>query len=401
MIFRKLSLLLLFAASSAYAEISGHAYLGSQNVRVDPDECKFIAENAPHPYLSYLDSTFGESNACLRRFLRAAGDKPNTVEVYMSNEVCRLKGNCQKDADFLPHVPTNVYNEKLCAKDPVILQAVKKKQRQIRRHLELYGKPTTKKLLAIGLESMYSKCAANTLIETAIQVGWKREEIVHNPKNIAPFHGDAGAGFLEHHGLQPVKGTFPTIISLDGECPDFCNGCDKFPGNKLSSHDLSSWLRKNGPRTSYFAFWCPGSNGLTLDSGSAPPPRSRHPKLSSFELNRSYQIAGYLPVKPSNPHNEDGCTSIQDFGNGNILKQSDHEGTVAVLVDRYATVELVAPNGKKFPMEYSGTGNPYNGKDRHHYRIRDRDFHTFPNNLMLKGNGKVCRRSYISGERQG
>lgn len=113
----------------------------------------------------------------------------------------------------------------------------------------------------------------------------------------------------------------------------------------------------------------------------------------------------YSVRKKIRQHHLKGCEFIRIFspGSGNVAKESDHGGFVAVMRFRLRRPRLVQPNGRIHRLRYTGEGNPWKGEARHHYRTRRR-FKTYPDKLVLKGRWnkrRVCWKLFKSGERHG
>lgn len=404
-------LLLCLIPFAALAE-SGHGFavLALQH---DSTPCKPIvkyARKAPAPYLSFLLDSFGTSKACARAYTKAAAGKTHFLQVYLSNEVCRRKGNCAP-YEFLANLSVGEYNSRLERGDSRVITRVVKQARKAHQICEGVKNDRTKCLLAIGLESQYTEGAARAISEAAVSAGWPREALIHNPVNTGPYQGYGGAHYYESHGLHaPTKERSRGIVTLDGETPDLCPPGGATIGSRISNEGLQSWSRSYQARAAFIAAWCPAHQGLRADSSVAPKPRSRVLRLRARDFTTWLRVAGAgeLPSVSvsTGAHNEKGCTRIVNFRSGNtVVKESDHGGVVVVFdehLPRYSRVRIVEPSGKATKLDYTGTGNPIGGIPRHHFRKSSRPWATFARNSVLKAKKKKrvdCWKFQESGRR--
>jgi len=373
----------------------------------------FVAKHYPKPHLGYLDHTFGTKARCIKKFLQIAKSKPHTLKVHISNEVCRRKpGSCQPGIDFLSNLSVDQYNQALEQGNKKILKQIRKKARKLRLDHQSWGNSNTKLLISTGLESQFSSQKAyQAVVNQFIKAGWKHDQIVHNPVIMSPYQGRTNPNhILEFHKLRSASA--PRSSSNDGFRPDSC-GPEKgsFSGDQLSDSDLLGRYSDAKQRgDSYFAFWCGGHQGLSnLGSGSAPFPRERNIAASVGVVRRHAELIG-IPLPPPNgggsgsSHNTKGCKVVREFGSGNLAKESDHGGLVALFTDQkqFKKVIVIAPDGSKTGLNWSGWANPINGKDRQHWR-HPKHWNQFKDNSVFKtAHSKkktVCYRAYKAGER--
>lgn len=365
--------------------------------------------------LGYLHSTFGNSNTAIKAFMKGVRGKPHKVIARISNEVCRRYNGCQV-GDFLRKLSVQEYNNKLAINDKETRKQVKKRIKRIKKYWQKYGDAHTDLYISLGLESQFSKEAVKTLIQIALEAGIDESNIIHNPVHMAPYHGKAGySGIIsEYHVMQPSPGEAGYIVSHDGFRPGYCgNEAGSITGNYLSDTYVQSWAINNRNAAVANEIWCGKWQGLSTgnsNDGGIPKPRNRVITASIGVLDRYRQLTGMGGAQPpaGGNHHKKGCTKFIQWGKGDVLKESDHGGTVFVSRKKYKRVLLVEPNGKKYKMEYTGPGNPLNGKDRHHYR-RPEHWAAFKNNAVIKGKLKQkllktktqCFLAGQSGERHG
>ena len=393
-------ILLLDLAAIAKADAKlGWAFLAAEHKEFPAARCAEYAKASPAPFLAVLADSFGTNKACLRRFMVASKGKPTAFQYYAGNGAGRRKQ--LRSYEFLHRLNKDQYNQKLCSGDRGVKNAVIKQARKLKRRCEKVSHPQATCLLSPELESQFTECALNKWVTYAKQAGWKEAQLVHNPVNTGPFQGRGAAGIIERHGLLKLeKGSH---IGLDGTCPDHCGPCG-ITGDRVKDDAIVQWVATHKDREGFFSLWCPEHQGLHVDSGAAPEPRRRNIRVSesSFSVgNRNIGLNIGSPSKPAGKHNLKGCKTTKDFKGGDVAKESDHGGFVAVLVNQLSRARLVAPTGKSWLLRYTGAGNPYQGKDRHHYR-HSQSFFKFPDNLVLKGKEKgknACYKMYKSGTR--
>jgi hypothetical protein len=410
-----LAIFVLLLSNIAVAEEAkfGWAMLALQHKDFPCKKLDPYINKAPHPYVSVLWDTFGDSNKCLKRFLKKSKNKPHTLQVYMSNEVCRRKGNC-RSYEFLPKLSVGEYNKRLANGHKKTFKAVRKKATEIRKFCESTGNHNTNCLIAIGLESQFTKQATKALVNQVKLAGWADDKIIHNPVNVGPYHGLGGAYYYESHGLWADlrEGQERSIVSLDGTRPDLCGSSGEFSGDRVTDKDMQKWRDHYKTRTSFAALWCGPMQGLTTSTVAAKPARQRSLWVRSESINRYSELMGLgkenkksNEVKPSldndKPKNK-GCHKTEKFsGLGiTVLKESDHGGVVAVFDPKYKRkfkrVLIESPDGKKHRLKFANWANPYNGRDRQHWRDRSKSWASFEDNSVLKA---LYKKSLFSRKR--
>lgn len=250
----------------------------------------YLAKRAPHPYLGAMWSSFGTSRQCWKDFIQYSGDKIHTLQLYASNENCRKKRICAH-YEHLPTLSPDAYNKRLCKGRRKTLNRTRRLFKKIFTWFQENRKPNTKPLLALGLESAYSKCAARRLVRIAKRVGFKKKQIVHNPDSRG-YQGNVGAGLYEWHGVRQ-HGLRPSIGTLDGVRVEICQGNGSISGDSLSSLEVKRWVQRHRKSNKYLGLWCPLHQGLKANSQSVGDPRSRKFKVSIREVDRGLAIAGY------------------------------------------------------------------------------------------------------------
>lgn len=402
---------------SAFADANvGMAFLAAKNKRFPCDQLLEFYKGAPHPYLAILEGSFGSSSRCVRKFLKASKSRPHTLQYYISNEVCRRKGNCERRGSYelMGSYSVSQYNKALEQKNRKVVKAVKKRAKKILRECRRNGSPNTKCLLAIGLESQFSERAAKALVQIAMSAGWQSEQIVHNPVHMAPYHGYAGAYYYESHGVRhtkPTKDPSRNIVTLDGDDPSFCNKGRPGISNQVSFSDLQRWTERHRKRTAYIAYWCSVHQGIVGDSGTSPKPHLRTPRVDSGDIAPLRQLAGFSEAPEPQEYNTKQCQKVFNPGGGFIWKNSDHhgeagsphQGMVVIFPSKFPKefkrVDVVSPDGKRSKLKYTGKANG----GRQHWRDNHRLIGGFSDYSVVKAYHKrrkaYCWRIQKAGER--
>ena len=365
---------------------------------------------APHPYVSVLYGSFGTKTKCLKRFTSMSSKKKHTIQFYMSNEVGRRKNNLAS-YEFLPNLSVGEYNKKLERNNRRVVKKVKRQSKAIKKLCSSISNTNTRCLIAIGLESQFSKGATKRLVNI-LKEEWNVENIIHNPVEQAPHHGRSGANYYESHGLfaVPRGPASKNIVSLDGATPDLCPGGGIIIGDRVSDAAMRGWAARYRRTTAYAGNWCPMHQGLRLDSGVLGHPRQRLPRVTNREFVKWNSIIENSTPKKENPNakfHTVGCGKVEKWGSGSLIKESDHGGVVALFSPSYrhfSRVEIVSPTGKKFSLKYTGMANPFNGKDRQHWRDSNKPYYTFKNKSVVKaksGSHTFCWKVPVAGKRYG
>jgi hypothetical protein len=285
---------LLFALPCRGETTFGHAALASQARNFPQAALSQWDEAAPAIYHATLWGTFGADRAYIKSILR--GDKPATLNVYVSNEVCRVKGNCAR-YELMPELSTAQLRHALERGDDYVIRQFSQKFRDIRNFCEVNRNEHTRCLLTLGLESIDSRRSLRVKVKAAIRAGWSLKQLVFNPKSTSPFRDVGSAWFLELHGggLYSFR-TSPgrSIISLDGTDPRFCNGGRPGIPNQISESQLRRWSDYYRNRTRYAGYWCSVWQGIGGgDSANSLEPRLRTPRVDGSDISRLLEIAGY------------------------------------------------------------------------------------------------------------
>jgi hypothetical protein len=275
-----LVLLLWILPTIVSAQTFGFVMLASGNKHFPcATVLKFYATKLTEIYHATLWAGFGKDNTCNKKIF--ALPKPVTMEFYLSNEACRRKGNCEA-VDLLPWLNISAYNKAL--EDGTARRPVKKRASEILAFCRQNKKEGDKCILSLGLESNYTKGAAQNVSKYVRAAGWKRGDLAYTPTwgcldpSIAYFH--------EHHGLY-IDEDVParrSIISVDGNTLDFCKQDGKSNYDKISSTELRNWLKQS--RVGYFAGWCPMWQG----SGQSGSRLQRTYTIPRIELSEFLEI---------------------------------------------------------------------------------------------------------------
>lgn len=250
----------------------GWALLAIQHKKFPCRSSTEVAKIYKKPYIAYLDSTFGRKTECLAHFISEAGSKKHFLQVYVSNEVCRRKGNCQR-GDFLKHYSVNRLNYKLSRRDIGLEIRFKNRFRRILLELLAISSPNTKIRISPGLESQYTSAASITLSAWLLEVGWLKKQMILNQVGNAKYQGYAGYGFKESHSSN-LRTSLSYGGSLDGECNSQICNCVGF-SNTSNQASLNKFLRNK--KADYLLAWCPKHQGLSsVSTIHAPPPRKRN-----------------------------------------------------------------------------------------------------------------------------
>ena len=274
---------------SAFAAAHNEFGYGSENCT---QLLRFLdAQN--EPFLAFVWRTFGTNYSCINSYLARNSHKKHWLEIHVSNEVCRRNFNCYSQ-ELLPGMPADVLNAKIGANDKAVLSAYANRMKEVASFCASFGNNNTGCLLSLGLESQYDERAAKTLAKLAQQNGWLDSELVHNPVGGDLYKGDAGAYYLEFHGLQLDTGQRPrekTIVSLDGSESDLCGINRQSNNNQFSRNQLLEWLHVNTSSADKIALWCGMWQGLNgQPSRFAKNPMERNPGFSSEVVDKFLNI---------------------------------------------------------------------------------------------------------------
>lgn len=413
-------------ARNAGAFLAARGYGGSRD-----NTCKNMLsffEGSSHPELFFVWNTFGTKGRCIKAFTDKFKDRPHTLHIYSSNETCRAKGNCYPH-EFFANMSVTRFNQVVGKqKKKSAIKKLKKRYARILKRCKGMGNANTNcRLVPSGLESRFNAQTTRYLFTLAKESGWQLSQLVFNPVSTAPFKGDPGTFFFEHHGMRASLGDLPAgrgIVSLDGSFANFCDFKGPSNGDRISESDVREWYQRFKSRAHSIAAWCGEWQGLRTDSGSAPNPRERRFTVSSAPVRTFRALAGLgtspqpTPTPaPDGPHNLNRCSKVFNtvLGNKNynatLIKESDHGGLVTVFAPnhskRFLKVSVVAPLTTPKPravaLSFSGWANPVNGKDRQHWRKTGRAWANFENNSVLKAStdsGMLCWKLRKAGQRQ-
>lgn len=401
-----LILAVLLASRYATAEIrAGWAYLAAEHKNFPAKECAAYGRLDNNPFMAVLPDTFGVSRKCIRNFMKASKGKPTGWLYYMGNGSGRRKK--LYPYEFLHRLSASEYNQKLCSGHRGTKNAVISQARKLRKRCNRYAHNKAECLIALELESQFTECAAKKMVNYVKQGGWHAKQIIHNPVNIGPYQGRGNAHYLERHWVfnKPAEKNYH--LGVDGGCADHCHtggGCG-ITGRRVSDADIKEWYSRYKEREDQIlTLWCPEHQGLYKNSGGAPEPRRRDIRVTRYSVNGGNNLIGNNvgpTPPPAGDHDLRRCDVVREFRGCNVAKESDHGGFVAVMADKLNNARLVTPKGRKYKLRYTGTANPCNGKPRHHYR-HSKQFHTFPDNMTLKGkvkNKTECFKLYEAGRR--
>jgi len=392
----------------------GGAFLASGHKRFPCQKIMPLHKASPNAYHATMWQTFGPSNTsagnrCWRKYMKSMESKPHTLQFYLSNEVCRRKGNCYKQ-ELNSKLSVSEYNKKLCNGHRKTLKKVKKRMNQIKDFCGRYGNVNTNCLLAVGLESQFSECAAKKLVDTAIGEGWDRKKLIHNPVHNAPYLQTGGAYYYEQHNtsLHFPSGIAQSrrIITLDGIDPNYCKDAQGREGisDRISAPDLQSWTDNNKNRVSYLGYWCSVQQGITGSTATSPDPRKRSPYVASRDINKFIAHAKFKPQSPGSPprYNTKNCDLVmesKDGPGGFLWKESEHGGLVVLFPGKYKAqfkrVVVLKPSGARDKLDFSGWANPDQNGERQHYRSSKRP-DQFPDRSVVRATFKT---SVFSGNK--
>ncbi len=280
--------------SAAVAETTfGLAVLASHAETFPKDPVQEWNRTVPEIYYATLWETFGTHRELTKEIL--SGEKPATVEIYLSNEVCRWKNNCA-DFEFLPKYSVNAMQKALEQGDPSVIESYRAKAKEIKEFCDAHKKPQTKCLLTLGLEAVDSKKSLAAKVAAAKAAGWAQESLVFNPKSTSPFQRVGAAWYLELHGRKLAE--FPTppdrsIVTLDGDDVVFCNDNKPILRDPMTEEALHVWVAHYRTHARYVGFWCSGHQGITGgDSSKSGSPRSRAIQLPMADIQKFLRFAG-------------------------------------------------------------------------------------------------------------
>jgi hypothetical protein len=279
--------------------VYGFAALASAGKGFDCAPMLNFYRKAPQVYHASMWQTFGKRRACWKKIFSL--NKKVHFQVYISNEVCRKKGNCAS-YEVLPDLSVKELNLRLEKNDKAVLRFYKVKSEFIRNKLNLWKKAEDKIYLSPGLESLFTRLALKNLVSALEKGGWDRNEIIHNPSEVSNFRDAGDAGRLEWHNSNHTSGMRYERIAIepkkfnftfDGADPDFCNGGRTGLSDRISEANLRRTADFYRNRARFVGFWCSNWQGLSGDSGSAPDPRNRKFVVDHRDFERFRLIARY------------------------------------------------------------------------------------------------------------
>lgn len=239
-----------------------------------------IAADREIPVLrkAVLWNTFGNDTGCLEQYL--ADPRLAALEIHLINEVCQRHGRCGK-YEFLAGMTVKEYNAKLLAKDPVLVERLRKYLEAPARLLEQHRRPHTACFISPGLESNLSHAAAVTLMEL-VQPHFPACKLVWNPVGGSPHARPIPGTLFEAHGpYSPLSP--PCIANLDGVDVSFPNR-PALVSPSIAAHELRGYFNRYATCEATFV-WIAEDNGLTGSRTFIDPRQRRNfPSAATFSL---------------------------------------------------------------------------------------------------------------------
>jgi hypothetical protein len=270
---------LLLAVQPVEAQTLGGAFLASGNSRFPCSKVvKWHKRIGGEVYHATLWRSFGESKRCYKRLF--ALKQPVTLQFYLSNEAGR-RNRTLESVDLLPALDVFTFNALLETGARAVISRVQSRAASIWAFCEAHTKQGDRCLLALGLESNFTKGAALAVAKAVKSAGWHYRDLVYNPAYF--YRGTDVTFYYEQHSLQqsPVSAK-RTIISLDGNHFHKCQGRSNY--DQISTAELRYWFNTN--RVHYFGAWCFGWQG----NGQCGRRSKRAFSVGKSELNQFLEI---------------------------------------------------------------------------------------------------------------
>lgn len=251
-------------AAVQYKGVSSYAILSP---RYPCSQLLRIVRKVVHPGINALYGTFGINASCLSRIERVISNRPNLLEIFFSNEVCRRNGRCYA-GELFPNLSVASFNRKLEDQDPTILPAIAQRYDSIDRLLNKVRGPNTQVLISF-LEDNFTDEAYVNFTRILRGLGYQ-DGFSRNP--VAPSRDHVVSDAIELHGLEPSTGSgihTQLIANNDGEV-------GRGPGA-----ECGAFVRRFPGALARF-IWDREGQGYTVDKFTLP--RDRHFRLSQSRV---------------------------------------------------------------------------------------------------------------------
>ncbi|MBD1999228.1 hypothetical protein H6G00_21865 [Leptolyngbya sp. FACHB-541] len=237
--------LLIFAASPSGAnpsDASSEPYIGlsafaAMNPSFPCDSWLRTTRGLNKPAMAVLWGTFGNSGACMERFLYQNRNRPHLLEIHFSNQTCLEveDGRRCEDGELLRfnerRQPANTqdFNQEVL-QNPALQNRIRDRIRRINQWLITHKNSNTKAVVSLGLEDEYSLEAFEKIVNLFQEVNRETPldfETVRSPEiyeyslEAARFAGYTG--YLELHPGSPTEtpdlSQYPIWTPPDGQPP--------------------------------------------------------------------------------------------------------------------------------------------------------------------------------------
>lgn len=254
----------------------GWAFLCAMKKDFPCDNALHAFVDEPHPTMFVLAGTFGAQPDCIYKFLDLPQSK--TIGIYLAG-ICHRKGNCKR-GELLRRLSTAEINQRLAKKHPKTLREIRERVIAISKLLEGRVREIDEAILVMWLEDDLTNKAARVLYQT-IRPLWPYK-IARNPNGANRGSRCKECDYIEHHGAS-VRCNKKTIVSLDGVDIEYPHRRAALPNFKTVK-EVKRWERKHN-RCKYILKWTGYHQGLTEDSRTAPPPRSRQCRVPRKDID--------------------------------------------------------------------------------------------------------------------
>lgn len=226
----------------------GAAYYGIQNKDWPCKASLAALKDLKRPAVSFVWSSFGREEACLRKFLDDM--RPKLLQIQAINECCIRRGSCVSHE--LGHgYSVSSFERAISSGDPKLYKKIDLFLRPAALLVAAYRGSNMKCLITPGLESNLSAGAQQKLIKF-MRPFFPQCEFVSYGVRVK------GADYVETHTAQPA--TPPCVLANDD--------------GKWPSSSLSSW-KAAGRKCRAFFIWHPQFNGWRRQATQTPDPRKR------------------------------------------------------------------------------------------------------------------------------
>lgn len=260
----------------------GVAYLAAQHKEFPYRRALRVFDGVQRPAIAVLYRTFGDSKKTLKHFIEQNNDRHHLIQFYLLNGVCQRKGNCKR-GELKKRWSHTRWNKRLERGGFLLKRSFQARVRDLKELCQRISSPNTHIKLCVCLEDNYTTAAARRAIGWASAI-WPCP-LIRNPVGHNSSQSNAGAGAIEKHGKNPNFNFHNKFIwNMDGTDIDFAHRSPTVQPFMGETEIMNHLNRYNGKAEACY-LWSGLHQGLTGDSGGAPPPRQRIPSVPMLDVH--------------------------------------------------------------------------------------------------------------------